>query len=782
MTVTRGRLIAIVGIWMGLIGAGRLSAQTPHTFSVGGPTSGYIDRSGEFVELPERNYAAQCRFREGLAAFSVSGGYWGVMDVDGRVVVPARFGYIEDFSEGLAAACKGQYEEDVGGGFLAECDEPQVIDTTGRDADLLGNLLWEGLYGFIDRTGRYVVPPQYAAVGSFSEGLAWVDWPDGDERARHLGYIDRTGELVIELVPTGEDGNRWYSGRDFHEGLARVYNSRKYGYIDTTGAWAIAAEYTEAEDFADGRARVRLTIDDPWVYIDRSGTVVIEPDAERCESFREGMARVWIDGKVGFIDTSGRWVIEPQFDDAWDFSEGLAAVCVDGLWGYVDRQGQMVIEPRFQAAAYFREGIARVSDDFVTNEVVSDEITWRFIRTDGSPIGDGVFSWPTDFWEGRAFVMTAGPEARFGLKDASGQVILEPIYRRIEPFHEGLARILDEDGRYGYVNLDGRIVTPCQFHWTEEFQESLAAVCVEGKWGFIDTSGNIVVEPQFGRIQGFSEGLAAVDTSERAGYHIIGTIVYLSNGLERPGKWGYINAAGDMVIEPKFAYAGDFSRGVASVAIGTVGTGDDERPKEWRTINTAGQFVEAPPLDSSGDFSEGLKPVDVGLDTIEILPPYRWGEAPIGKWGYVDTAGETVIEPVFLRGRAFSGSLAAVCVAEREKDFKGKWGFVDRHSTLVIPPQFDSAGSFREQHAPVLMPTAPDGTPGRWGFINRNGMVVLPAIYDWAGEFSDGTAPVMIGHRSFRVDKNGVLYDLNFHRLPGDEQALLTSPQWRGEE
>jgi hypothetical protein len=63
-----------------------------------------------------------------------------------------------------------------------------------------------------------------------------------------------------------------------------------------------------------------------YVYIDKTGAVVIKGPFSVAREFSEGLARVMVGGKDGFIDKSGTLVIPAQFDDAKPFSEGLAAV------------------------------------------------------------------------------------------------------------------------------------------------------------------------------------------------------------------------------------------------------------------------------------------------------------------------------------------------------------------------------------------------------------------------------------------------------------------------
>src|SRR5947209_7808673 len=63
-----------------------------------------------------------------------------------------------------------------------------------------------------------------------------------------------------------------------------------------------------------------------------------------------------------------------------------------------------------------------------------------------------------------------------------------------------------------------------------------------GKWGYIDASGQLVIQPRFEGASYFSEGLAAVKVH---------------------GKYGYINRAGKFIIAPKFDQAFAFREGLA---------------------------------------------------------------------------------------------------------------------------------------------------------------------------------------------------------------------------
>lgn len=128
-----------------------------------------------------------------LEKFS-KGGKYGFRDKNGKVVIPAKYYDVGDFSEGLAAV------EVAGEKF-----------TIGQR------------WGYIDKTGSMVIPPQYCNAKKFSEGLAAV------QKEKGYGYIDKAGDIVIPM--------RYTNGFDFTNGLARVLHpNKRWVYIDKTGA------------------------------------------------------------------------------------------------------------------------------------------------------------------------------------------------------------------------------------------------------------------------------------------------------------------------------------------------------------------------------------------------------------------------------------------------------------------------------------------------------------------------------------------------------------------
>lgn len=101
-------------------------------------------------------------------------------------------------------------------------------------------------------------------------------------------------------------------------------------------------------------------------------------------------------------------------------------------------------------------------------------------------------------------------------------------------------------GRYGFADAETQCWTVYPL-WQEAYSyaEGLAMVCGEAGWCAIDESGRIVVRfPDYSEVSPLREGLARVC---------------------RNGHYGYVNAAGEEVIEPIYERASLFRGGYATV-------------------------------------------------------------------------------------------------------------------------------------------------------------------------------------------------------------------------
>jgi len=304
-------------------------------------------------------------------------------------------------------------------------------------------------WGYIDKTGRVVIKPQFFSARNFSQGFSEVGiyWEGRRIIDSTIGYyslIDKSGRVITD--------HRLDVISGFSDGLARVRTKDdKDSYVDATGKIVLDNDAYSAFDFHNGRARFEIGYgpDSKTGYIDRSGRPVIPATFEGGEDFSEGLACVFNDRKAGFIDVDGKIVIPLQYRSCGDFSEGLAAVLVNGNVGFIDPFGAMVIQPKF---AWNPGDVSRFSEGVAVVKVGESEMPTREGLRDVTIASD--------------HSILSNSNGMFGVIDKAGKFIIPPKYVQIGDFHNGLAWVNLSDAyiihgstdRWGYINKAGKIV------------------------------------------------------------------------------------------------------------------------------------------------------------------------------------------------------------------------------------------------------------------------------------------------------------------------------------
>jgi hypothetical protein len=175
-----------------------------------------------------------------------------------------------------------------------------------------------------------------------------------------------------------------------------------------------------------------------------------------------------------------RLIIKPRFDHADRFYNGMARVKINGKIGYINLKGKLAVTPRFKNGGRFNEGT-----------------TW--VETD----------------RGYAYINTRGK-------------ILFTLQRGLVPrgpFYNGMAMV-NKDGRFGFVNRQGRVAVKPVFLSARNFSNGVAVVVVfqkrrwdpdlythhyEDRFSYINKFGQLLLRPTRIRLGDFSrDGLAVV--------------------------------------------------------------------------------------------------------------------------------------------------------------------------------------------------------------------------------------------------------------------------------
>lgn len=323
--------------------------------------------------------------------------------------------------------------------------------------------------------------------------------------------------------------------------------------------------------------------------------------------------------------------------------------------------------------------------------------------------------------------------------------------------------LVKSDGKWGYIDAEGKLAIEPQFDFAFDFSQGLALVIHDKTKSFIDATGKIVFHsPCLSDVQPFAGGFGRGSIGpeffyfnrqgELLPHRFAGTRAFSQGraavcidptrfipGAQEPGadrgRWGFIDETGALVIDAVYLGAGDFANGLAPVCVGSE-AGGDTPPSGGKTgyINRQGKMVIEPRFDSGYSFSDGLALVKVNRGTED--DPQIWT-------GYIDTKGKYVIEPRKLHyATDFHDGLARI-----QEFGKRERALINHQGETVFEVGIMSVEDFSEGVAaaraePVWDPQARHWIQKRKGYIDKTGKWLIDPQYYWAEPFQGGLARV----------------------------------------
>lgn len=565
-----------------------------------------------------------------------------------------------------------------------------------------------GKWGLIDSNGEMIIKPQYDDVREFIEGFGYF------KQSGKWGLVDKAGNIVFEPV--------FNSILNISEGMALIKIEGKYGFADLINRQIISPVYENAHVFSEGLAAVKLK--GKWGFIDNKGCMVIKPEfylEPPFFTFKEGKIQVVKPGEgdydlEGYIDREGKvignWNERDPDDissvwtydaDPWN-TEGIRT-----YYGLIDRLGNYKVRPKFQEMHPFKNGMYLVKIDF----------KWGIIDSEGTYLIEPSYDNIDYVGDDRFRVWVNG---KYGFIDSSGQYLMKPRFSktRLCKFQNGLIEIRDTDGKSGFVDLNGNLVINPQFDYTHNFNNGVAAVCINEKFGIIDKIGNFLVEPIYNEIEnGFSCGLAFA---------------------KKNGKYGFVDSNGDPVIDFKFDDAWYFQNSLAKVEIND----------KWGLIDTTGNWRIKPKFEEIDDLSaDGKLLYRVNIN---------------GKVGIIDESGKFIIDPLYNK-IIWNENEKIYCVSYSEnnevKDFidsllndddEVKWGLIDKNGGWILKAEDSQIKGDRIEYSEGLAAIKIDD---KWGYIDTQGRVVIDPDFEQADNFEEGLAIVRKDGKYRVIDRTG---------------------------
>lgn len=332
----------------------------------------------------------------------------------------------------------------------------------------------------------------------------------------------------------------------------------------------------------------------------------------------------------GFMNHHGDVVIPSNFQEVRDFNDSLAAYRHNYLWGYINQAGTEIIKPKYMQAHSFSNQLARV------------------VTTDGRTLYIDPFG-------KSAFDLHCSKAGNFSNNRA-------PIWK---------------NNKVGYINSLGKVVINPKYDDGNEFYLGTAIVKIKDKFGLIDPYGKFLLKPEYDLIyieKDSKDNLYLLKKNGLVGYYNLSSEEFLpityddgqpffhhSAVVKKDSLYGVINKKGHWLLQPIFSEL---------INLGN---------QRWALFDEKEYFM----IDKDGlQYGEGFNQIyrfSENLSTVKIDQ----------KWGYVDTLGEFIIQPIYDVVWPFKGGRARVGTSSGV-------GFIDKEGNYIIEPQLVDVRDFQE--------------------------------------------------------------------------------------
>jgi hypothetical protein len=274
------------------------------------------------------------------------------------------------------------------------------------------------------------------------------------------------------------------------------------------------------------------------------------------------------EGKFGVADSMGKFVVPLKYEKINSFRNGVALVKRDGKFGYMNVSGVEIIAPQYDAADEFFDAKSNRNKDVAR---VEKDKKFGFVNIKGEVVLEPSLEEMQPESEG---LILAKKDGKYGYMNPSNNWIIQPSYNKAMSFSNGKARVYSPSGKIGLINRNGsNCIDTSMDDISNEAIEGVFIVKKGGLNGYIDSNGKILTPIMYSNARPFKEGKAVVEYPQNAytgkpetkdpAFKAIKKKELLAAGF------GYINRLGQEFLPPYFKVANDFKNGIAIVVLKT---------------------------------------------------------------------------------------------------------------------------------------------------------------------------------------------------------------------
>ena len=353
----------------------------------------------------------------------------------------------------------------------------QNLDTAGNltyDQNVL-KVEKDGKYGLINFFGKEITSADYEDIVAISG----VENSFKVKKDGKYGIIDNEGKIVVEPKYVDID----VLGKDNKSGFVVKDDTAKYGIIDYSNNKVLDIKYDSINKIY-GNDVYLVTVNGKQKLVNKENEDVLTNGFDSIKQILSNQENAVIfvkANKCGVMDFSGKVLVEAQYDDLKETKTGTFIAKKADKYGIINIENQIKVDFEYTSIVYNEKADIYITEnsDLISNILNSNletKITGILVELN----------------ENKGYLkLRINDEYKYYNFKFEEK-------REIDIFHNKTLFLSKKDGKYGYVDKDGKIIVGYTYDDAVEQNEyGYAAAKKDGKWGSIDSKGNVVQEPTY---------------------------------------------------------------------------------------------------------------------------------------------------------------------------------------------------------------------------------------------------------------------------------------------
>lgn len=519
--------------------------------------------------------------------------------------------------------------------FVIKANMKKPVETIVEDPYEYFTLGSGDKIGVVNREGKIIIEPKYMSVyiPNHSKDV-FVCFTDDST----YEVLDKSGKDIFTSFESVYPIIISDTTLEMEKQVLSYEENGKFGLIDFEGKKLTGAIYESVASLKNKPGCIQVKKDGLYGVVDSKGKTIIEPkyNSVRGDEFsteKEGYLKTGyiISEKTntgiiyGYIDYEGKMLIEPEYESIsrcleYEDEEVYLVFMQNGKKGVI-KDSKVIIKPRYQSVVYYD-----VSNIFIVNK----NKKYGFYNNEGDEILKP--SYPEYSVAGN-YISVKDEKGNMMLYDIHGNVVNTNTYKSIiETNNPSYFIAQDEQGYYSIISKDFQIGNKYT-SITYAFDNFFVVTTEENLYGVIDVYAGLEIVPEYDVIIPL-ENVHALEARKGS------TVDIYSEKIEK-------------IITMENAVVEAINKDYVSIYSNT----------ELEYINKVGEIVP-------------------NTEVYKDLKLYSY-QADDGKWGFVDKAGNLVVDCKYdvvteLNEYGYAGIFQ-----------ENKWGVIDENGKVIVVPSYE---------------------------------------------------------------------------------------------